>query len=126
MGETPSETWARALAAYGEAWNEADPSARIALLHEALADDCRYVDWEFEARGAEAVSAVIGAYHERVEGFRIRPTSRVDAHHDVLRFTWVYAGREGGAEVEVDGADTILVAADGRLGHIAVFRGAHP
>jgi len=115
-----------ALAAYGRAWNERDPEARAELLRAALAADCRYVDDEFAGTGVDGISAVIGEYHRRVAGFRIRLTSAVEAHHDVLRFTWRYDGEVDGEAVKVEGADTILLDGDGRMRLIVVFFGARP
>jgi hypothetical protein len=118
--------WSKSLSAYGRAWNEPDRAERVRLLAGALVDDCRYTDTEFEATGAEGVADVIGAYHERFPGFVIRLASAVDGHHDVIRFTWAYGPTQDGEKVEIDGADTILVAHDGRLRQIIVFDGAHP
>lgn len=118
--------WSRVLAAYGRAWNERDPDVRVQLLRSAVAEDCRYVDDDFAATGADEISTVIAEYHARVVGFRIRLTSVVEAHHDALRFTWAYNGEQEGERVEVDGADTILTSRDGLLHLIVVFFGARP
>jgi hypothetical protein len=50
------------------------------------------------------------------------PSSGIDRHsgHDA------YEATQDGEKVEIDGADTILVAHDGRLRQIIVFDGAHP
>ena len=118
--------WSNSLTAYGRAWNEPDRGERVRLLENALTDVCRYTDSEFEAEGPDAIADVIGAYHARFAGFVIRLTSAVDGHHDVIRFTWSYRATEDGSEIETDGADTILLAEDGRLRQILVFYGAHP
>ena len=118
--------WSKSLNAYGRAWNEPDRAERVRLLAGALADGCRYTDSGFDAAGAEGIADVIDAYHERLAEFVIRPTSVVDGHHDVIRFTWAYTATENGEKVEVDGADTILLDDDGRLRRIVVFDGAHP
>jgi SnoaL-like domain len=116
--------WSKSLSAYGRAWNERDRAERIRLLAGALVDDCRYTDTEFDATGPQGVADVIGAYHERFPGFVIRLTSAVDGHHDVIRFAWAYEAMQDGERIEIDGADTILLAHDGRLRQIIVFDGA--
>ena len=114
------------LSAYGRAWNEPDRDRRRELLRGALTGDARYSEPGADITGPDAVADLIGRYFERYEGFRIWDTSEVDGHHDAIRFAWAYEGIHEGRRATEDGADTILVAEDGRLSRIIVFFGASP
>jgi len=108
------------LEKYLAAWNEADAAKRDALLAECWAKEGVYSDPTGEAKGAAALSAMIGRVRQQYPGARLERTSGVDAHHDVLRFGWRMVMADGKALPE--GVDFALVV-DGRIARIAGFFG---
>lgn len=92
---------------YLAAWNATDPAERTALLARAVTDDVRYVDPLADVTGPAALSALIGGVQEQFPGLPLALEGAVDAHHDVLRFSWTMG--------PVVGTDSVLLAADGRF-----------
>jgi hypothetical protein len=82
---------------YIAAWNTTDPAARRQVVDELYTEDARYVDPLVDARGREAIDATIAAAQARFPGCVFRLAGPVDAHHDLVRFTWdLPAGRRAG------------------------------
>jgi hypothetical protein len=92
---------------YLAAWNATDPAERAELLGRAVTDDVRYVDPLADVTGPDALSAVIAAAQAQFPGVPLELKGAVDAHHDVLRFTWTLG--------PVVGSDSVLLADDGRF-----------
>jgi hypothetical protein len=108
------------VAGYLKAWNATDPAERSALLAEVVADDVRYVDPLADVTGRDALSAVIGTVQQQFPGMSIGLLDdRVDAHHDVLRFSWTLG--QDGAEPLVIGTDSVVLTGDGRFGLITGY-----
>jgi hypothetical protein len=74
-----------------------------------------------EADGREAFSSVLAAVQERFPGHVLTRTSEVDAHHDVVRFTWAL-GVPGEAPVFA-GVDMAKLDPEGKLHRIVGFAG---
>jgi hypothetical protein len=110
--------------AYMAAWNEPDEGKRRLLLEVAWADDGRYTDPQSDVGGREALVALIGGMHGQMPGARIDVTSKTDAHHDKLRFTWRFASGDGSMTVE--GTDFGELGEDSRLKKIVGFWGEPP
>lgn len=109
------------LERYLAAWNEADASKRDALLNECWAKEGVYSDPTGEAKGAAALSGMIGQVQKKYPGARLERTSRLDRHHDVARFGWRMVLADGSALPE--GVDFVHFV-DGRIARIAGFFGA--
>jgi hypothetical protein len=108
--------------AYIDAWNEPDEKRRKELLDKAWADDGTYTDPMSHAEGREALIALISQFQSQMPGARIAIASKVDSHHDQLRFQW---RMEGGPQA-MEGIDIGRLTGDGRLASIVGFFGAAP
>jgi hypothetical protein len=64
---------------------------------------------------------MVSTIFEHYPGHRFVRTSAVDAHHDVVRFTWELVGPDG--TVAFGGLDVGQLADDGRLRRISGFIG---
>lgn len=107
--------------AYGQAWNEADPAVRQALLDKAWADDGVYCDPTAKVEGRAALLAHIAGFAAQFAGARIETRSRVDEHGDNFRFAWEMIDASGASVME--GVDFGTLAADGRIASITGFFG---
>ena len=86
--ETLPATAVETIDTYLAAWNETDPAARNALVERSLGADLWYRDPMLEADGLAAFDAMVAAVQAQFPGLVMRRTSDVDAHHDLVRFTW--------------------------------------
>ncbi len=113
---------------YFSAWNEPDDVKRLAVLTECWAHDGMVVDpFDNEpAVGVQQISDTIAkAFRERIPaGCRFVVTSRIDRHHDVLRYTFALVDENGQRLRE--GVDTGRLDPDGRLSLIVTFLGLQP
>ncbi|AKT41729.1 nuclear transport factor 2 family protein [Chondromyces crocatus] len=105
--------------AYQDAWTEAEPTARAALLETSWADDGYFVDPRNETTGRDALDQMIAGFLESGAG-EIRPGSGTNEQHGVLHFAWNMF--EGDKPV-LHGVDVGFFAADGRISHILGFWG---
>ena len=87
-----------AIDTYVAAWNETDGARRDALLQSAVGADLWYRDPMLEADGRDAFSATLGVVQQSFPGHVLTRTGGVDAHHDLVRFTWAF-GLPGEAPV---------------------------
>jgi hypothetical protein len=110
--------------AYFAMLNETDRARRDELAAAAWTDEGYYVDPLTDARGPEAISAMVGGAHTQFPGQHFARTSGIDSHHGLVRFAWELAADDG--TVTVAGIDVGIVAADGRLSRIAGFFGPLP
>jgi SnoaL-like domain len=106
---------------YLDAWNETDPHARVSAVASIWAEGARYVDPLADVAGRDEISALIGAVQEQMPGhvFRLIDNA-VDAHHNVVRFSWELVPADGGESVAV-GFDVALTEEDGRIGSVLGF-----
>jgi hypothetical protein len=104
---------------YIATWNEADPSARRALIEEVWSADGRYIDPLADVAGRDQIDAVISAVQAQFTGMTFRLAGTVDAHHDQARFTWELG--PDGTEALVVGFDVAQWDADGRLALVLGF-----
>jgi SnoaL-like domain len=106
---------------YIETWNETDPEARRSAIASLWAEDGRYVDPLASVSGQDEISALIGSVHERAPGHVFRLLDdRVDAHHNLMRFSWELVPASGGESVAV-GFDVAVTEEDGRIGSVLGF-----
>jgi hypothetical protein len=87
---------------YLAVWNESDPDARRALIARTWTKDGTYLDPLLEGEGHADIDATIGGAQPQFPGLRFRRTSDVDAHHDVVRFSWALGPEEDAALSGVD------------------------
>ena len=99
---------------YLDSWNQPDPAARRGAVAEVWAPDGTYTDPLAQARGHEAIDALIAGAQGMFPGHVFRLAGQVDAHHDVARFGWELVPVAGGQPVVV-GFDVAVAGADGRL-----------
>jgi hypothetical protein len=105
--------------AYVASWNEADQTARAALVAQAWAPEGRYVDPLVDLTGHEDLGTLKPLLDQHYPGHRISRTSDVDAHHGFVRFSWALTGPDG--TPAVTGIDVASVGDDGRLQGIVGF-----
>ena len=105
---------------YLEVWNSLDAVERGKAAAEVFTDGCRFVDPIAEVTGPDGVAAVVGGVHERFPGHRLELLGAVDAHHDVVRFSWQLLP-VGSDESVVIGTDVLVLTEDGRVGGVHGF-----
>jgi len=106
---------------YVAAWSETDEGKRRALLEKSRVEKGIYTDPTVVVVEREALVQHIGGIHLHFADCRILLTSRVDEHHDRLRFTWAMVNPKGSRVSE--GIDFGEVGFDGRLIRITGFFG---
>ncbi|PVZ14712.1 nuclear transport factor 2 family protein [Actinomycetospora cinnamomea] len=104
---------------YLAAWNAGDPQARREAVAAAFTEDARYVDPLADVTGHEGLDGLIAGVQEQFAGLTFSCGELLDAHHDVVRFTW-HLG-PAGAEPVVIGFDVAEIADDGRLRRVHGF-----
>jgi hypothetical protein len=114
-----------AVDAYFAMLNEPDDARRLELARQAWTDDASFVDPMFQASGGPGpICDVIGGAQAQFPGHVLTRTSGIDAHHNLVRFSWQLA--DGDGNVAVAGLDVAIVADDGRLSRLAGFFGPLP
>jgi hypothetical protein len=104
---------------YFAMWNEADPARRAGHIARAWAENARYVDPLLEAEGYAALGDMVAVVHEQLSGHLFSRVSRIDMHHDQVRFAWELEAPDG--TLTAAGIDVGELAPDGRLRRIAGF-----
>jgi hypothetical protein len=110
--------------AYLDGLNETDAARRAELIASAWAADGRFLDPLLDARGHEALAAMVGDIQALYPGHRFARTSGIDTHHDKVRFSWEMRGPDG--SLTVAGLDIAELADDGRLRTVTGFFGDLP
>ena len=106
---------------YIAAWCEPDRARRQQLLERVWAEDGIYTDPTARVAGRTQFVDHIGGFFKQFPQARLEVTSGVDAHHEVIRFTWRMVLADG--KVLVEGIDFGELAADGKLQRIVGFFG---
>jgi hypothetical protein len=106
---------------YLQTWNETDAAKRGELIAASLGADLWYRDPMLQADGLEAYDQMIAAVQAQLPGLEMRRTSGIDAHRDLVRFTWALGAR--GAEPTFAGLDVAKFDDDGKLHRIIGFVG---
>jgi hypothetical protein len=118
MTTTPDLT---VIDTYLQTWNETDPAKRAELISASLAADLWYRDPLLEADGLEAYDQMLAAVQTQFPGLEMRRTSGIDAHRDLVRFTWALGAP--GAEPSFAGLDVAKFDEQGKLHRIIGFAG---
>jgi hypothetical protein len=105
---------------YLEIWNEQDPDIRLAAVELLWTDDARYVDPLAAVRGHREIADLIGAVQRQVPGHVFRLLDGIDAHHNVVRFSWELVPTDGG-EAVAEGSDVAVTEDDGRISSVLGF-----
>jgi hypothetical protein len=92
-------------------WNETDPAKRRELIEQVFSEDATYTDPLGAVRGADGLDQFIAGAQQQFGGLVFTLGGRVDAHHDIARFTW-HLGPEGAEEPLAIGFDVIVVEDD--------------
>ena len=100
-------------------WNEIDDARRRQLIAQTWTEDATYLDPLMRGVGHAEIDAMIQAVQARFVGHRFHLLDRVDAHNNVIRFSWELAP-EGGAML-VAGSDVATIGDDGRLQAVIGF-----
>jgi len=103
---------------YIDAWNEAEPGRRMALLKETWTPDATYVDPVMKGAGLDEISGLIGGVHQRFPGFAFRLIGEPNGHGDQVRFSWALG--PDGQEPPIKGSDVAVLQA-GRLRSVIGF-----
>ena len=101
--------------------NELDADKRIALVAQVFTPDAEWVDPPLESSGHAGISDMVATIYQHYPAHNFRRTSAVDAHHDVVRFSWDLVGPDD--TVAFSGLDVVLLADDGRIRRITGFIG---
>ncbi|GAA3137094.1 nuclear transport factor 2 family protein [Streptosporangium carneum] len=98
---------------YIATWNITDAAERRAEIDDIWTEDARYVDPLVDVTGRDAIDATVAAVQGQFPGLVFTLGDGVDAHHDLVRFTW-NLGPEGGEAIVV-GFDVAALTEDGRI-----------
>jgi hypothetical protein len=111
----------RLVESYLDTWNETDPNARRSAVASVWAADAQYVDPLASASGHDQISDLIGGVQQQAPGHVFRLLDdRVDAHHNVVRFSWELVPASGGESVAI-GFDVAVTEEDGRIRSVVGF-----
>lgn len=99
---------------YLETWNETDPEARRRSVAEVFTPDATYTDPLAAVGGHDGIDAVINGAQQQLAGMHFVRGELVDAHHDIVRFTWHLVPAAGG-DALVDGFDVARLDDGGRI-----------
>lgn len=99
-------------------WNETDAETRRDLIAGTWTEEAVYLDPLQRGEGHAGIDAMVAAIQDRFPAHRFRRTSDIDAHNDVLRFSWELS--EDGQPPLVKGLD-VGTLSGGRLATITGF-----
>ncbi len=106
---------------YLDTWNETDPDARRSAVATVWTQDARYIDPLTSVSGHDQISELIGGVQQQAPGHVFRLLDdRVDAHHNVVRFSWELVPTSGGESLAV-GFDVAVTEENGRIRSVFGF-----
>ena len=112
---------AKLVESYLDTWNETDADTRRSAVASVWAKDAQYVDPLASVSGHDQISELIGGVQQQAPGHVFRLLDeRVDAHHNVVRFSWELVPASGGESVAV-GFDVAVTEEDGRIRSVFGF-----
>lgn len=104
---------------YLDTWNQTNAEARRSRIHALFAEACSYTDPMASVSGREGIDGFIGAVQKQFAGVAFVLAGKVDAHHEVARFTW-HAMAPGLTEPVAIGFD-VVVTEGGRIKQVVGF-----
>lgn len=107
------------LQTYCSAWSEPDIVRRRDILYGVVAEEVHYTDPGVDLYGIGALIAYIDKAMAKEPGGRIVLDRVVDAHHQVLYFTWKRLSGDG--SLVFDGIDYCELSSDLTLRRIVGF-----
>lgn len=107
-----------ALTHYLEMWNAPVESAILDHARAALEADFYFVDPNDEIRGSDAFARFVVDQREIFPEAVFRPTSALDGHHNLVRYTW---RRTSPGIEDLDGLDIASFGPSGRLDRVLGF-----
>jgi hypothetical protein len=113
------------VVSYLAAWNERDSRHRRELVMKTWSNGGSYTDAHRNGVGHEAIDAMIKTAQDSFPGYQLRLVSGIDAHNNVIRFSWA-AGGSPDAPLYLAGTDFAVIGEDGRLRSVAGFVDAAP
>jgi hypothetical protein len=111
----------RLIDVYCSAWCEPDSARRAAIIHEIWDEEGTYTDPTAHVVGRDQLNDHIGGVLAHYVGGRVVRTSVIDAHHNVVRFTWKMVLPDGKSLPE--GVDFGEVTSEGKVRRIVGFFG---
>jgi len=112
--------------AWVDAWNEPDPTARLAALDLSVADDVRFaLEDDAPVNGRAALSDYIGAALAALPGRVSEPTSGYLTVPGAWHVAWRDVAADG-TTVVGSGVLFVRLAGDGRISDAIAFHGAVP
>jgi SnoaL-like protein len=94
---------------------------RRSAVASVWTDGARYVDPLGEVTGRDQISALIGSIQEQIPDHEFRLVNgQVDAHHNVMRFSWELVPTSGGEPFAI-GFDVAETGDDGRIRSVLGF-----
>ena len=110
---------------YIACWNEHDAVKRRRLVAQTWAEAGAYMDAHRNAKGQDALNAMLAKAQETYPGFRLRLISKIEAHGGFMRFSWAAGGTEE-APLYLGGTDFVTLGEDGRAVSVVGFVDASP
>jgi hypothetical protein len=115
----------QAIADYAAAWSGEDAETMAAAFAQCWAQDGAYTDPMTDTVvGIEGMVRFVPGTAERYPAFTLRPTSGLDTHHGVGRFSWLMTAPDPIVAVGVDygrelpGLDFVEFTPDNRIARI--------
>jgi hypothetical protein len=105
------------------AWNERKPERVRAHLERALSPDVVFIDPSIVTRGIDEFEANVHEVQGRLPDADYTRASRVDHHHDIVRYAWEI--RRGG-ELLLPGFDVTELNEQGQVLRVLGFFGPLP
>jgi hypothetical protein len=110
---------------YIACWNEHDAVKRRSLITQTWTEAGGYVDAHRNAKGLEALDAMLAKAQETHPGFRVRLISKIETHNRFVRFSWAAGGTDE-APLYLGGTDFVTLGEDGRAVSVVGFVDASP
>lgn len=103
---------------YIAAWNATDPQVRAARVAETWTEAATYRDPMMAGEGHSGIAAMIAGAQSSFPGLVFRRRGALDAHGDVIRFSWDLGPADAPA---IAGGTDFGVLKDGRLAAVTGF-----
>jgi SnoaL-like domain len=110
---------------YIACWNEHDAIKRRNLIAQTWAEAGGYVDAHRNAKGQDALDAMLAKAQETYPGYRLRLVSKIEGHSRFVRFSWAAGGTDE-APLYLGGTDFVTLGEDGRAVSVVGFVDASP